>query len=182
MKLTKFCSVLAIIFSLLFWTTDLMAQESGLRLGAGMGVGVLVAGDEHITGGFSLSPSVIVGYKGELIGISYQNLPNVNTFRKIENAGLLDQNSVMLTIRPHKNIFIDSGPSIDFFSMYMCSNDNRCARQTGFALGGHLRIAVVGKIMSIGTGIVANAHLSFSPSRLYNGVIFTSNVGPLWEF
>lgn len=171
------------VFSVLFWSSTVKAQENGLRVGAGMGVGILVAGDKHITGGFSLSPNFLLGYQfNDVVGISYQNLPNINTFKKIENAGLLDQNSLMLTIKPHKNVLLDGGPSVDFFSMFMCSNGYYCERQTGFALGGHLRGAFIGKVMSVGTGVVANFHLSFSPSKLYDGVIFTSNVGPVWEF
>lgn len=49
------------VFSALFLTSTVKAQENGLRVGAGMGVGILVAGDKHITGGFSLSLNFFVG-------------------------------------------------------------------------------------------------------------------------
>lgn len=159
------------------------AEEIRLRLGAGMGVGVLVAGDKYATGGLSLSPSVVVGMKFHpWIGISYQNLPNLNTFRKITYLGILDQNSLMVTLIPLDYLYLDLGPSFDIFSMILCSNQAFCARQTGLAGGGHFRAAILWKIMSYGMGAVLNFHITVMPSVLYDGMVVTSNIGPVWEW
>lgn len=179
----KFYITLFMLCLSLFGSSICLADDTKFRLGAGVGLGVLVAGDKHATGGLSLSPSILVGLKFKpWIGMSYQNLPNVNTFNSVTALGILDQNTMMLTLAPSDNVIFDLGPSLDIFSMVLCNNQDMCDRQTGLAGGAHVRAAFIGKMMSVGFGIVVNVHGSYIPSRLYNGPIFTTSIGPVWEW
>lgn len=171
------------VCSFLVHSSICYADSVKLRLGAGAGIGVLVAGEKRVTGGLSLSPSVLIGLKLKpWLGVSYQNLPNFNTFKTITYLGILDENSFMITLVPSEYVLFDVGPSLDLFSLTLCNNDNWCARQTGMTGGAHARLAVIGKFMSVGLGVVANLHWSHIPSRLYTGPVVTSNVGPVWEW
>lgn len=185
MKILQILLVLLIILT----GTNSLAQTTqpiiypNLRLGFGTGIGVLVAGKKYATGGLSLSPNFLIGLKfKEWIGISYQNLPNMNSFNTITNFGIIDQNAAMIMIQPNDKIIFDLGPSLDLASLVLCYDRYTCARQTGFVGGGHLRVIVLGQIMSIGCGAIANFHASWIPSPYYTGLMFSSNIGPGCEW
>jgi len=170
---------------------DAIFNYPKLRLGAGVGAGVLIAGNKCvvgvaskcITGGLSLTPSVLVGMKfNDMWGVSYQNLPNINSFKTINNIGILDENSLMLSFAPSSNMVFDLGPSLDITSLVLCDDYRFCDRQSGVVGGGHLRGALLGRFMSVGCGAVFNIHLSWIPSPYYTGFIFTSNMGPVCEW
>jgi hypothetical protein len=152
-----------------------------LRLDFSIGAGILIAGDKHATGGFALAPSLLVGKSitdAGTVGLSYQNMILFNTFRSIQNIGVYDQNSFMLTLSPSDKVNFDFGPSLDLFSMVLCNNEDLCSRQSGIAPGVHLRFSISNDTKF---GFVINTHGSWIPSPYYNGPILSVAVGPAWR-
>lgn len=176
----KIITAISLIVPMLI--TSLVHAETGIRLEPSVGMGILVAGDKHATGGFAFSGAFLIGTSltdSGSFGVSYQNLVLLNTFKTVKSMGVYDQNAFMAYLKPSDNVSFDFGPSLDLFSMILCNNENFCDRQSGMAGGAHFRFSVVGKSA---LGFVANAHWSWIPSDYYSGSVWSANVGPVWKF
>jgi hypothetical protein len=169
----------AAAFALLCSPGLLHAETQG-RLSLNPGFGMLIAGDKYSTGGFAFTGSVLLGVKfNETIGIAYENSANLTTFKSVANMGLLDVNALMFTVTPSEHFIFDIGPSVDFFTMVLCSNEPRCGRETGFAPGGNIYLTF---LKDKDFGVAANVHGLWVPATLYKGPMFTTNIGPVWAW